>query len=77
MVVKEIQLGKNGITDNFISTLEDHLKKLKNIKITVLKSCCRDRDELKEIKNQILEKLKGKYSAKTIGYKIILKKQNK
>ncbi len=77
MAVKEIQLGKNGITDNFISTLEDHLKKVKNIKIAVLKSCCRDREELKEIKNKILEKLKGKYSAKTIGYKIILKKQNK
>ena len=45
-----------------------------NIKISVLKSCCRDRNELKKIADEILEKLGKTYTAKIIGYTIIVKK---
>ena len=55
--IGQIQLGKQGLTDNFIKTLKDHFKKFKNVKISVLKSCCRDKQELKELSNQILNGL--------------------
>jgi len=73
----QIQLGKNGLTDNFIITLKNHFKKHDNVKISVLKSCCRDKDELKKMSKDILNKLGENYTAKTIGYTIAIKKWRK
>jgi len=72
-----IQLGKAGVTDNFIITLKNHFKKHDNVKISVLKSYCRDKDELKKISKDILNKLGENYTAKTIGYTIAIKKWRK
>ncbi len=72
-----IQLGKGGITDNFILTLKNHFKRHNNVKVSVLRSCCRDKEELKEMSNEILEKLGKNYTAKTIGFKIAIKKWRK
>jgi len=73
----KIQLGKNGLTDNFILTLENHFKKYNNVKVSVLKSCCRDKEELKEISNKILEKVGKNYTLKIIGYTLAIKKWRK
>jgi len=72
--IRQIQLGKNGLTENFICNLKHHFDICKNIKISVLRSCCRDREELKKISNEILEKLGKTYTARIIGYTIIVKK---
>jgi len=72
-----IQLGKNGLTDNFILTLKNHFKKHDNVKISVLKSCCRDKEELKKMSNELLEKLGKNYTSKRIGYTIAIKKWRK
>jgi len=73
----QIQLGKQGITENFIETLKSYFKKHENVKISVLKSCCRDKDELKKMSKDILNKLGTNYTAKTIGYTIAIKKWRK
>lgn len=73
----KIQLGKNKLTDNFILTLENHFKKYNNVKVSVLKSCCRDKEELKKISNEILEKLGKNYTTKIIGYTLAIKKWRK
>jgi RNA-binding protein YhbY len=72
--IREIQLGKNGLTENFICNLKHHFDNTKNVKISVLKSCCRDREELKKINEEILEKLGNKYNSRIIGYTIVIKK---
>ncbi len=72
-----VQMGKNGITDNFISSLKNSFKKHDNVKISVLKSCCRDKKELKKVSEEILDKLGKNYTAKTIGYTIAIKKWRK
>jgi RNA-binding protein YhbY len=72
--IRQIQLGKNGLTENFICNLKHHFDTCKNIKISVLKSCCRDREELKKISDEILEKLGKTYTTRIIGYTIIVKK---
>jgi RNA-binding protein YhbY len=72
-----IQLGKNGITDNFILTLENHFKKHNNVKVSVLRSCCRDKKELKEMSDELLEKLGNNYTSKIVGYTIAIKKWRK
>lgn len=73
-MIREIQLGKNGVTGSFIEELKKRFLHLQNIKISVLRSCCRDRNELKEISEKILQELGKNYTAKIIGYTIVLKK---
>ena len=75
--IANVQLGKQGLTENFIKTLKDHFKKNENVRISVLKSCCRDKKELKKISEDILEKMGKHYTARSIGYVIVLKKWRK
>ena len=71
------QLGKKGITDNFIETLKNSFKKHDNVKISVLKSCSRNKAEIKNMSEEIIEKLGKNYTTKTIGFTIAIKKWRK
>lgn len=73
----EIQIGKNGVTENFINSLKNNFKTHINVRISVLKSSGRDREKIKEMAEQIREKLGNNYTAKIIGFTIILKKWRK
>jgi RNA-binding protein YhbY len=72
--IRQIQLGKNGITEQFISNLRHHFDSTKNVKISVLRSCCRDREELKKMNEEIIEKMGNNYTSRIIGYTIVVKK---
>lgn len=75
--IGSIQIGKQGVTENFIKTLENHFNKYENVKISVLKNATRDREEIKEFSKKILEKLGKKYTARIIGFTIFVKKWRK
>ncbi|MEX0920942.1 MAG: YhbY family RNA-binding protein [Candidatus Pacearchaeota archaeon] len=77
MAQGQVQLGKKGITDNFIETLRNHFKKKENVKISVLKNLGRDKKDMKKIKEDILKKLGENYIGKIIGFSIFLKKWRK
>ncbi len=77
MVSIEMQLGKNGMTENFISKLKENFNKYTSIRISVLKSAGHDKNKVKEYSAEILEKLGKKYTSKIIGFKIVLKKWRK
>jgi|TARA_Y100000310_G_scaffold345223_1_gene462852 RNA-binding protein YhbY len=72
--IGNVQIGKQGITEKFIESLKNHFKNSENIKISVLKNATRDRNEIKNLSNKILEKLGKKYTSRIIGFTIILKK---
>ena len=72
--MREIQLGKNGITDNFVGSLKTQFIDCSNVKVAVLPSLCRDKKELKKIEQEILDKLGKNFTSSTIGYKINIKK---
>jgi RNA-binding protein YhbY len=74
MAYTEIQLGKQGITENFVETLRSHFKKHGNVRVSVLKSAGHSKEKVKEYCDEILEKLGKNYTSKIIGFKIILKK---
>lgn len=74
MAYIEMQLGKNGITDNFIQKLKDTFEKHRNIRISVLKSAGHSKEKIKSYSEEILDKLGENYTSKIIGFKIILKK---
>ncbi len=75
MTYTEMQLGKNGLTDNFIKTLESCFKSYENVRISVLKSAGHEKSKVKEYSDKILEKLNSRSrlhdtditSAKSLG----------
>ena len=71
----KIQLGKNGLTENFIQTLKSHFENHKDVKVSVLKSA--ERTEIKNYAKEILEKLGPNYTARTLGFTINVKKWRK
>jgi RNA-binding protein YhbY len=73
----EMQLGKNGLTDNFIQTLKSKFEKHDNVRISVLKSAGHEKAKIKEYSEEILNKLGTNYTARLIGFKIIIKKWRK
>lgn len=74
MTQGHMHLGKNGITENFIESLKDHFKNHGNVKISVLKSAGHDKETVRKYNEEILEKLGRKYTSKTVGFTISLKK---
>ena len=72
--IGNVQIGKQGVTDNFIETLKNHFKKSENVKISVLKNATRNREELNKLSENILEKFGKKYTSRIIGFTIVLKK---
>ena len=77
MAISEIQLGKNGITENFLSTLKTNFQKVRTLKISVLRSARENKGDVKILADKLLEELGEYYTAKVIGFKIVLKKWRK
>jgi RNA-binding protein YhbY len=72
----EIQLGKKGLTKEFLDGLKIRMdkKEVKNIKIHVLPSARESREDVKKFSEEILKFLGNKYSARIIGFSIFVKK---
>jgi len=73
--LSKIQLGKQGITKNFIETLKSHFKNHKDVKISILKSA--NRTEIKNYEQKILKNLGANFTARTIGFTINVKRWRK
>jgi len=71
----KFQLGKNGFTSGALLAINNSLKTHKRVRISVLKSCCRDQAELKKLAEEIKSQTDEKTEYRLIGYKIILIKQ--
>ena len=77
MTLSKMQIGKGGLTDNFISTLKTYFKKNRVVKISVLKSARETREKTKEYSEELLSKLGPNFTSKIIGHTIALKKWRK
>ena len=77
MTQGQVQLGKNGITENFIATLKSHFKNHGDIKVVVLRGASREKAQIKEYSKKILGSLGSYYTAKIIGFTIFIKKWRK
>ena len=74
MIVK-FQLGKQGLSKEFIDNLRKSFKRNKTVKISLLKNYSRDKDKIKETGEKICKELGCKY--RLIGFTLILKKCKK
>lgn len=73
----KMQIGKNGITSGLIESMTNALKNHRQVRISVLKSCCRDREELKKLADELKAQVKQKCACRIIGYTIIIVKLSK
>ena len=75
------QIGKAGITKNFLESLSKTFKKHKLVKITILPSATRDKLEANKMAQELCAELKHKeekdFTVKIIGFTIVIKKWRK
>lgn len=73
MTMTKLQLGKNGLTENFIGTLKNAFKTHDIAKIAVHQH----KEETKQIADEIVNKLGNKYTYRIIGFTIVVRKWRK
>lgn len=73
----ELQLGKKGLTQEFLEGLKKRFEKIKNIKIKVLPNARENREDVRKYSEDIIKYLGGKYSSRIIGFSIFVKKFRK
>ncbi len=75
----EIQLGKKGLTKEFLEDLKKRFEKpeIKNIKISVLRSARESKQDVKKYADEIINFLGNKFTYRTVGFSIFLKKWRK
>ena len=66
--IKKLQIGKNGLTPEFISQVKSIFVNERMVKISILKSACRDKSEAKRIAEELIAALGKKYGYKIVGY---------
>lgn len=67
------QLGKNGLTDNFIKQVDEALETREIVKINVLKNCFLDPTE---VANELADELSAEF-VQSIGRKFVLYRESK
>ncbi len=76
-MIREIQLGKNGITQNFLNTLKTYFDRVRTVKVSVLPAARESKEDVKKYSVELLKKMGVHYTAKIIGFTITLKKWRK
>jgi RNA-binding protein YhbY len=79
MVQINMQIGKKGLTTEFIKDAERRLDKYRNalLKISVLKSARSSKQDVKKYADELKKQLGEKFTCKTIGFSIFLRKWRK
>jgi len=72
----KFQIGKNGLTEGAISSLNQDLRTHNQVRITVLKSAERDKEKIKLIAENITQKVDYYCNYKILGFTIILRRQS-
>ena len=79
-MVLTFQLGKSEIDENFLETIKASFKRQDIIKIKVLKTQTRDKEQVKNLAEKIakgIETETRRYKPRVIGFTIILNKFRK
>ena len=70
-------MGKAKLSDAFVRQVRSIFENDKLVKISILKSACRDKGEAKKIGEELVEKLGKKYGFKLVGYVLTVVKYRK
>jgi RNA-binding protein YhbY len=75
--IKRLQIGKKGLSPSFIEQVKKIFNDEEVLKISILKSACRDKKEAMIMADSLVEALGKKYSYKLIGYVLTIRKFRK
>ena len=75
--IKRLQLGKAGLSPEFIEQVKSIFEKETLVKISILKSACRDKKDAEKIGKDLVEALGKKYDYKLVGYVLTVVKYRK
>ncbi len=71
------QIGKDGLTEGVIKSMELAFKNHKVLRISVLKNAARNKEKVRQIADEITGRLNGNYKYKRIGFTIIMRRLKK
>ena len=66
--IRQLQMGKAGLSDAFVEQVRRVFENEGMVKISILKSACRDKGEAKKIGEDLVDALGSKYGFKLVGY---------
>ena len=72
-----MQIGKNGVSENFLSNLKSAFKTHELVKIHILKNAGRDREKAREMASKLLVELGNKYTCRIVGFTLVIRKWRK
>ncbi len=75
--IKKLQIGKRGLSPEFIEQVKSIFENETLIKISILKSASRDKKEAKKIAEDLVGTLGKKYGYKLVGYVLTVTKFRK
>jgi len=70
----QVNIGKNGITEGTFELLQNAFKNNKDVKISVLKSGGHEREKVKQMAEEIINKLGNNFTYRIVGFTIFVKK---
>ena len=73
----KLQIGKNGLTEAFIEQVKNIFANEERIKISILKSACRDKKQAEEICQKLVDGLGKRFTYKLVGYVATVQKWRK
>jgi RNA-binding protein YhbY len=75
--IKRLQMGKSGLSDAFVEQVRSIFEKERILKITILRSACRDKKQADEIGRKLVNLLGEKFDYKLVGYVLTVVKYRK
>jgi RNA-binding protein YhbY len=73
----QFQIGKAGLTEGTIESLKTYFKTHFYVRVSVLPSATRNKEELKKLNEDLLKGLGKNYTSRIIGYTLVVKRWRK
>jgi RNA-binding protein YhbY len=73
----QVNIGKRGLSEGTFELLGNAFKKNRDIKIAVLKSASHEREKVKQMAEEIINKLGKNFTYRIVGFTIFVKRWRK
>ncbi|MBU3924141.1 MAG: YhbY family RNA-binding protein [Nanoarchaeota archaeon] len=70
--IKKLQIGKSGLSEAFVEQVKSIFEGEKVLKVSILKSACRDKKDAEKIGEDLVARLGERYGFKLVGYVLTL-----
>ena len=75
--IKKFQIGKKGLTPEFVEQVRKCFERREIIKISILSSVCKNKKDAQDISDKLEKELGEKFTSKIIGHTLNVRKWRK